>query len=408
MPEPSSWRDDAEIRALSNDFDHRLLVYKNKSPALKIRILPGLETALLQLSEKVHRKNIKDWHDNQRLLNFFLYFQSERSSLGMDRNEDIEKVIDNLMPSRERQNQQSQPDQSFFDLIQSLVRENDAKTWEQMGDFVNQNGLNLAVWSYLEALKLDPNNIHCLAKLGDTYFTQECYKKALETYYAIKSRQENYPNIDFKISLAKTQCERIQRYACEKGDRDLVGEFLDLGVVDTTLLHIAVKKNDMNMVQFLLQKNYQVSFKDEFGWTACHYAPYKGFLDLTKLICTDPRFAEVKNVKTRAAETLLHVAIKNNKDNVSEYLIQGNLFLTEQDNDGWTALHWAAYKIKPDLVRLILQKSRGSNLRQIRDRKGRTALDVSKENENSLTTWVTTWFAANGDPKHVTEILSSD
>lgn len=111
---------------------------------------------------------------------------------------------------------------------------------------------------------------------------------------------------------------------------------------DLTLIHKAAQNNDLAMLREGLQKNVDINAVTNDGWTALHFAAYKGYIEIVK--------------------ALLAAGI--------DASIQGNLY-------GRTALHYAANQGYLEVVKAII--SHDSSLKFFKDRGGKTPLDIANE-----------------------------
>jgi ankyrin repeat protein len=113
---------------------------------------------------------------------------------------------------------------------------------------------------------------------------------------------------------------------------------LESQVID---LHFASQMNDLNKVRQLLQQNINVNAVSDDGWTALHFAAFKGYNEV--------------------ARALLDAKINPN--------IQGKIY-------NRTALHYAVDRENVEMVKLILSYNPNVTLR---DKSNKTPLDIAKQ-----------------------------
>lgn len=106
-------------------------------------------------------------------------------------------------------------------------------------------------------------------------------------------------------------------------------------------LKIASQNNDLESLQQILQQEVDINFATEEGWTALHFAAFKGH---NKIVA----------------------ALLEAKINID---VQGKVY-------GRTALHYAVDRGNLETVKLLIAK--GANIR-ISDKANKTPLDLAQE-----------------------------
>lgn len=137
---------------------------------------------------------------------------------------------------------------------------------------------------------------------------------------------------------------------------------------ENTPLKVATLSQKLGVVQLLIARGADIHARGRFNSTALHWAAHND-PEVTRLLLSKGAQANVLNDDNCTplinASSVGHVA-------VVPLLVQhmGKEGLNQPDNDGWTALHWAAMGDE-EVVRLLLLA--GCNP-AIRDKKGRTPL----------------------------------
>lgn len=151
-------------------------------------------------------------------------------------------------------------------------------------------------------------------------------------------------------------------------------------------LHTAASDGDMEKVKKLISEGYNVNIQDDANWTPLHRAAYFGHKETAKLLIDNG--ADV-NVKTNIGVIPIMMAVMHNHNDTAEMLIangvektiyvaaaQGdvegvkaflkkdpNLINAPASNDGWSAMHWAAYMDHPDVIKVLTENGADANIR---------------------------------------------
>ncbi|KAJ7543580.1 hypothetical protein O6H91_09G044100 [Diphasiastrum complanatum] len=161
-----------------------------------------------------------------------------------------------------------------------------------------------------------------------------------------------------------------------------------------TALYIAALKRDKACVKLLIDQGAQVEARGPDGLTPLHNAAARGDGALVKLLLsggaeTEALTPDGKTPYDLAAESehedlydvlkigdeLRSGSRKGNLETVRQCLRQG-AFLNGQDQNGWSALHCAAFKGHINIVKYLIGK--GADM-ECRDEKGYTALHCATE-----------------------------
>lgn len=108
-----------------------------------------------------------------------------------------------------------------------------------------------------------------------------------------------------------------------------------------TLLHFAVRNNNVELVRYL-SKKVNVNAKTIAGYTPLHIACILGYPEIVSYLVSDEGGA-VALSRDNEGKTPLHKAVESQRSNVVEQLVQGQSshFIDAVDRYGQTALHTA-------------------------------------------------------------------
>jgi ankyrin repeat protein len=151
-----------------------------------------------------------------------------------------------------------------------------------------------------------------------------------------------------------------------------------------TPLHLAAKRQHLNIAQALIQKYPgNIDDKTDEGWTALHYAVFNQHEDLVTLLITAKADLNAINL---AGATALHLASQNNALRMVRLLLQAGAIMIASDH-GETPLHLAAaYGYLPITQALIQQYPESINQQ---NHEGYTALHCAvSENKEEMTRYL--------------------
>jgi len=137
--------------------------------------------------------------------------------------------------------------------------------------------------------------------------------------------------------------------------------------------------NEVDRIKYFIS-NGKTNERDNFGYTALHYAARNGNKEICELLIKDGR-ANL-NAITKGGATPLHRASMMGHLKIVQLLIEFNAILNIQDEDGQTSLHRAAQRGHFGVCKLLLEHC--SELKIIKDRKGYTAYDLLTTENDEL------------------------
>lgn len=129
-------------------------------------------------------------------------------------------------------------------------------------------------------------------------------------------------------------------------------------------LFSASKDGDVQMIQDLLENvKIDINHRDDEGQTALYTACEEGKTEIVKMLLdsnADP------NICTKEQQcTPLTIAAKNGHVKVISQLLEKNAEIDYKDYDGWTALFWACWKEKDEVVAILLDANADPNICRI-------------------------------------------
>ena len=130
----------------------------------------------------------------------------------------------------------------------------------------------------------------------------------------------------------------------------------------TPLIYAIFKsKGDSRIVNELIRKGASVNATDEEGWTTFLYAAAFGNSSMLRNILSKNK--NLINSKTKNNVTPLHMAVVyDNLDNI-KYLVRNlKVDINAKDDDGWTALYYAAANKKKEAYKLLLRLGADKNI----------------------------------------------
>jgi ankyrin repeat protein len=137
----------------------------------------------------------------------------------------------------------------------------------------------------------------------------------------------------------------------------------------------AVKLNNIEMVRLLLARGADVNIKNRNGCPALHIACHKGYIEIVKLLLENNANKgllpsqtsytttisillkdHLKNIEKKKPQQEFFNAIKNNNIELVKSLLQQDLTLYQQDEEGITPLYLAVENNHTEMVKLLLNK----------------------------------------------------
>jgi ankyrin repeat protein len=174
--------------------------------------------------------------------------------------------------------------------------------------------------------------------------------------------------------------------ALREGDE---GTILSLVDADSTLLEmenyhgdrplaVAAWRGQLGVARLLIERCANINATGGYGYTALHYATEEAAEELVALLLRKGAHANIRN---QYGVTPLMSACINDNLGVVKMLVQHmwGQGLDDGDDDGWTALHYAAYWGREEMLRCLLLAGADPS---ITDNEGRTPRASAEENQH--------------------------
>ncbi|KAJ7560103.1 hypothetical protein O6H91_04G113600 [Diphasiastrum complanatum] len=158
-----------------------------------------------------------------------------------------------------------------------------------------------------------------------------------------------------EVDVVNRQGKTPYDLAAESGHEHLY-DMLKMGIV----FRSAARKGDLKTVRQCLSQGAQVNGQDQHGWTALHYAAYKGHTEIVSYLI-ETKAADIES-RDEEGYTPLHCATEGGRKDIVQLLISKGVNLDVKIKQGSTALQIASALNLPGLIRLLSEGSRGRSL----------------------------------------------
>ncbi len=142
----------------------------------------------------------------------------------------------------------------------------------------------------------------------------------------------------------------------------------------------AVQNDNLDKVKDLTNQNANVNTRDKYSWTPLHWATFKGYLEVAEFLVK--KGADVN----AASENLygsrpIHIAVENNNENIVEFLLSKGVDANDTDKQGYTPLHYAAWRGRSEVASLLFDKGANVNAADT-STAGKKPIHVAAENNS--------------------------
>lgn len=182
-----------------------------------------------------------------------------------------------------------------------------------------------------------------------------------------------------EVNIGKDNNGTALRYAIENGNQEMVTLLLEYNADLTlhlengmTYLMLAIVKQKNEIIKLLIQHGAKTTGQNHKGWTGLMLATQIGNEAIVKTMLEANAAVNERNADN---ESSLLIALTHNHNNIARLLLRYGAEVNIQGLKGWTALHYLANTIKPDLdlCRLLIEKGALVNTQ---DNENRTPLHL--------------------------------
>lgn len=120
-----------------------------------------------------------------------------------------------------------------------------------------------------------------------------------------------------------------------------------------TALHLAVERQDLELIQYLCENGANVNIEDLEGIRPCHQATILGN---QQLLSTLSKYGAYLAAVDDAGDSILHLAVREGKSEMLEFILQffiQSIDVNSQNNDMETPLDLAVELDEKEIVRML-------------------------------------------------------
>ncbi|KAJ1435719.1 Major sperm protein [Sesbania bispinosa] len=182
--------------------------------------------------------------------------------------------------------------------------------------------------------------------------------------------------INNSVDLVLHEAAAMDRIDLVEFSFESFGDKIDVNSVNPkgrTPIHVAAMEGHVRVIEFFVSKGGNPNGVDSEGWTPLHCAASRGHLKAVECLL---ECSNVKYVRNREGKTAFDVAAESGHTRLLDSLHWGDALLraariddvhgmkrclgegaavNRKDQNGWTPLHWAAFKGRIKSVKLLLE-----------------------------------------------------
>lgn len=146
-------------------------------------------------------------------------------------------------------------------------------------------------------------------------------------------------------------------FFCWNSETVLIKYFIFISIGHTPL-HIAARKNQMDIATTLLEFGAQADSESRAGFTPLHLASQEGHVEMSNLLL---EHKANPNHQAKNGLTPMHLCAQEDRSNVAQILVDHGANVNTKTKQNYTPLHMAAHFGQLNMVRFLLQNGANVN-----------------------------------------------
>ena len=230
---------------------------------------------------------------------------------------------------------------------QFVRRRKDFPLIEYAGKFIGEHVKGCAE----ENAELVDAILHLLEQTGNAY----AYLQVAEASYAFESGFDWYPKDTTPLHVASHigYAPAVTAFLRARGT-SLVKSENSFG---QTPLHVAAKQGRATTCDVLLKAGASSQQRDKKGFLPLTWAVWERHVGVVNIFMEVEGLADLLPTRTRAGETLLHLAVRAGHVGIASILLKHGINVHAQDSEGRTALELAKIAGDVPLMNLLISES---------------------------------------------------
>ena len=249
---------------------------------------------------------------------------------------------------------------------------------------------------HLATYKGNPEMVQALLKAGaeDSINMRNKYGSTPLDYAVVEHKNtamaESLIRAGAHINCNNKHGPTLLHWAIKENQPDMVQALIDAGATKNSInqpidgwtpLHLAARESNTEMVEALLKAGAKdsINMPIEHGWTPLHFAARNSNTEMVKALI-EAGATESINMQIRDGWTPLHGAARYGTPEMVEALLKAgaNKSINMQNKDGSTPLHLAAEYDNPEIVTALLKAGAKDSI-NMKDLNGKTPLQIAAE-----------------------------
>lgn len=230
--------------------------------------------------------------------------------------------------------------------MQFLRRRKDFPLLEYAGKFIGEHVKGCTE----ENPELTDAILHLIELSGNSH----AYLQIAEASYALESGFDWYPKHSSPLHVASHigYVPAVKAFLLARGASLVTSE----NAFGQTPLHIAAKQGHAATCRVLLKEGASSQQKDKKGFLALTWAVWECHAEVVDAFMEVEDRADLLATRTRAGETLLHLAVRKCHAGIASTLLKHGVDVHEQDSDGRTALELAKIADDTPLMNVLVSE----------------------------------------------------